>query len=207
MVWLAAYAEEHAKYPREQRIKLTPRLAELTTMALAKAFQLNVCVSMTSRTNGKCHAGYHYASIELPFGGCSLGMVLHELAHAYNRQKYHNTGHTGTFKNALSLLYHQGRPLFEKILKDAMAQMVRECQEAKERSQKLSERVQREATKRAAFEVERKTPAFKIQRLQIRIKRLETRSRRLVTLLKSARRSLGIYERMAMRKNEIKESV
>ena len=203
VTWIKAYADEHKAYPREQRIRLTPRLAELTTLALAKAFGLHVYVHMTARTVGKCWG----ATIQLPASGCSLGLVLHELAHAYNRQKYGNGGHTGTFKNALSLLYHHSRPLFEKILKDSWVQLQKERFEAKEAAYKQFYRLQKEAEKRAAAVAERKTPAYKVEKLRARIKRLESRSRRLATILKSAKRSLGIYERLASKKREVKSCV
>lgn len=203
MAWLQAYQEEHERYPREQRIKLAPRLAELATRALAKAFDLQVCVIMKNRSSGTCWPNTFFGpEIWLPASGCSLGMVLHEVAHAYNWKRWRNRGHTGTFKNALSILYHHGRPLFRDILLTAYNQIQTERLEAQERSQRLSEKVQREATKRAAFEVERRTPTYKADKLRVRIRRLESRAKRIATILKSARRSLGVYERLAAKREE-----
>ena len=172
MANLKAYRDEHQKYPREQRIKLSSRMAQLLTWELSKRFDVKLGIQgvrMSTRGNGKCHAGYGVAYIDLPYNGCSLGMVLHELAHAYNRQKYNNNGHTGTFKNALSVLYHHSRPMLKEILLKLKAQIEKERVDTAAAIAKSTARaVRTEAREKARAEF-KKSRAYRIQHLQKRI--------------------------------------
>lgn len=185
MAYLQAYREEHEKYPTEQKIKLSARMAALVTDALARLHGLKLLAIKTeSRTVG--HA-YNYG-VNLPANHCTLGLVLHELAHVYNHQRYHGDGHTGTFKNALGILYHHSRPNYKRILLNAKAQIDKENAEYRAQAERMAEREKRRNEKMQALAEKKSSRVYRIEHLTKRIAKLQSRRKRIETMIRTALR-------------------
>lgn len=201
MAWLKVYQWEHERFKWEQRILIRPEYRRLLTERLAKHWGIKVRVDFTKRNGGECVNGW---IIKLPTSNnrCPLGVILHEIAHAYDSQKYGNRGHEKTFRNCLSLIYHQSRPMLRVLLLAVKAEAKMLAMEQKAAAEKQATKIESGAIRQASREALRKSPAFKMERLRIRIKRLESRAKRIGTLLKSAKRSLSAMERIQRMKVE-----
>lgn len=184
---LEAYRKEWTQFPREQKIQLGCRMAQLVAYELGRRFDIySLHVDMTNRSSG--HAWSN--RIALPYKGCSLGMIIHELAHVYNYQKYRKHGHTGTFKNALSLIYHHSRPMMKEILLKAKATIEQEQRVFQEESRKMAIKIQSKMEREKKDKELKASRSYRIRHIEERIKNLESRKKRIETIIKSAKRSL-----------------
>lgn len=196
---LKAYRTEWERYKWEWRIKLGPRFSALATETIAKIFDLRVRVELVNRSRGTCD-GWR---ITLPYSGCSLGMVLHEIAHAYDRQKYHSSGHTGTFVNSRGVVFHHSRVRIKELLLKVKAQIDLEAIEARANAERLAKREMAQAERKQNLRQIKDSRGYRIAKAEARIKRLESKAKRLQTMLRTARRSLSALRRYEAKAKEV----
>lgn len=198
---LAIYRWEWKEFAWAWGIEVKPQYRVPLTIRLAKHYGLTLLgrVRLVTRGRGFEHSGVGFlgkqSAIDLPAWGypCKLGLILHEIAHAYDHQKLDGRGHTGTFKRALIKVQVETRTM--RVLPRMFAEIRAELAEQEARSRRRVELEARSAERRLAGKAFRKTRAHKMDQLRKRIKRLESKAKRTDTLLKSARRSLAAYER------------
>lgn len=199
MTWLKAYDIECQKYPWAQSIELSARHAELVTEKVLEILGLGTRVAMTNISWGR---GSKY-KITLPSKGCSFGMVLHEVAHAYNQHRWNGRGHTGTFKDALGIVYSLAKVRQEEILSGVKAQVDKENAEAQKNLQRMAQREIATAERKQSLRQIKDSRGYRIAKAEARIKRLESKAKRLQTMLRTARRSLSALRRYEAKAKEV----
>lgn len=204
MTWLKAYDTEHQKYPWAQRIQLSTRFAELTTEKVLTMLGLKrTRVDMINRSWGR--GSMH--QITLPSKGCSLGMVLHEVAHAYNQSRWGGRGHTGTFKDALGNVYSFAKINRKEILLSVKAQIDKEQIESKQNAEKVASREIAQAERKQNLRQIRESRGYRIAKAEAKIVKLEAKAKRLQTRIKTARRSLSALRRYEANQQNVKSTV
>ena len=192
---LKAYYREWDTYRWEWRIKLSPRFSALVAEEVAKYFNLRVRVDLTNTSRGTCDGW----NICLPYKGCKLGMILHEVAHAYNRQRYRGDGHTGTFVNAQGIVFSQSRVRIKDILLKVKAQIDQEKLEQHKIAQRLAAKEIATAERKQKSREIKSSRGYRIAKTEEKIRRLESKLKRLQTRIRTARRSLSHLKRWEQR--------
>ena len=199
MAWLKIYEWERAKFPEMWATNVVPEHRAPLTEMIAASYGFHVNVRLTKRGGGSFHrwvsgwassrGGTRGGVIKLPFPSkpCSLGVIVHELAHGLNWAEHDGTGHTGMFKHCLIKLAVEVPPRYDReFLPKLLAK-------DKEREAVVVKDMQRREAKEArevAQRAKRKTYEFKRARLEAQIKRLESRQKRVATMLYRANRRL-----------------
>lgn len=200
---LVIYRWEREKFPWHYRVNILPQYRAEVTRELALAFGLkHVYVQLTTRGGGWANTGN--GQIRLPSRAvrrCSLAMIVHEIAHHYDKKHYGGNGHRASFKKSLIKLLVEVRtyrmliPVFAKIRRDAVDRAAANAKATVAYSKKL----QREAD----FAARKKTTAYKLEKVQARAAILRTRIKRLTTALKKAERQAKALERRAVSKEKL----
>jgi hypothetical protein len=186
------YQWEADLWPWHRRVHVRPELRAFVVKAIGRRFGLNLWTELTLPWGGGRALPGGGVKLGRPGARCSLGTIIHEVAHHYDQDRFGGFGHRASFKKALHLVYaHADRAFLCKVLREAkMAATAKRAEQAR-----AAERVMREAERREEAKAKRKTRAFKMEALRKRITKNERRVKRLMTLIKSARRSLAAYER------------
>lgn len=197
------YAWERATFPNQFRTMIQPEFRNALTRKLARAYKINgVEVSLNCGAGrGWCRKTFWGWQISLPRpdAACSLGVIIHEVAHAYAGQnETENVGHSKKFKRALIKIMVESK----RLLSGIFSEIRNDVEKAGRIVAKVTERETLAAQKRAAATAFKKTRRYRIEKLQERIKRLETRRKATETRLKSARRSLNTLERLEAAKQQ-----
>lgn len=192
MSYLQIYTWEHETFPWFQRIKIRPEYRHIIARKIAHHFKI-ICryVELNTRGGGLAHG----TTIQLPNvnKSCSLGLIIHELAHLYDYQVNENSGHQKTFKKVLIKLYCElNRELVKQICDHARETVIQE----KLHLQKEAEKQMCLAQKKREQITFRRSRYYKIQMLQKRVKRLERRFKGIQTRLKTATRALNLQMRL-----------
>lgn len=201
MAHLKVYEWERQTFPWAQRIEIIPKLREPVARLIAR--QQGIFLRGVQLTKlGGGHAWFNEIALPRPDYRCSLGIIMHEIAHCVDGQKYGGNGHRATFKRALIKVYCETKQDAKHLLRNAKLQADERDREAKANL----ERLWAQSKRRADAAAYRKTREYKMDRLRERIKKLDTRMKRLATIRKSAERSLRAYERATKTRAVISQS-
>lgn len=190
MAWLKVYQWEHEKFPAEQKIDIKPQYRKEFTYKIAKALDVDleiVELNLRGRDSGRALNKYKQINLSSEKHKCSLGVILHEIAHLRDNQRNSNSGHEKTFKKTLIDVYVEYKSRF----KYAFEEIRQEEMKQREIAEKQMQRELMIAQKKQERKQFMTSDNFKIQRLQARIKRLETKHKRIGTILIKAKRSLA----------------
>lgn len=196
MAWLMAYGREHAKpeFAYAQKLMIVPSLRRFVAHEIARKVGVKLNgVQLTKRRSNSGWASYTWNTIALPIESkaLNLGVIVHEVAHLLNHQKFGGSGHTGTFWKSLISVYIDTKIDLKGILLRAKAKADEEA--AGHRADAF--RAMARAQARVAVKAKKSSRAYKMDALRKRIAKNESRIKRLSTLVKSAKRSLAAYER------------
>ena len=189
------YRWERMAFPWHWKVKVAPDLRVPLTLWLARHWKIPIWgnVQLTTRGGGRGGIGI----IKLPRAGyqCSLGLIIHELAHPYNTDRNGESvrSHGAKFRQGMIKLLCETRSF--KLVKKAVEQIRKNREESFHKGKAIAIREEKRIARVQAAKAHRKSREFKIARLKDRAKKLRTRIKRLTTNLKSAERSLRAYEK------------
>ena len=196
---LAIYRWEKEQFHWHWRVEIRPEYRVRLTQILGRRWGLgHVSVVLRTRGGGSAHSAKTWSQIALPAPRhpCSLGLILHELAHVHDFKNFGGNGHRATFKKSLIKLFVEVRSFrvmpvaFWQIRLERHRALV-EASKASRAAQAASRRLQRVGEAREAAN----SPAGRLKRVQARAKRLRTRIKRLQTALAKAERQARRLER------------
>jgi hypothetical protein len=196
MAAFKTYRWEKQTFQWHYRINILEKYRKPLTFALATHFGIRlreVQLRCKRAESGKCFQDWQMIRLPRPELKCSLGIIIHELAHLYDYQVYQHTGHQGSFRKSVIKLYVESKGIMTKTLDKVRAEIQNEEKLSHRITQKVIKKNERSLLKKQL----RKTPQHKIERLRKRIKKLETRLKRTQTLLKKAKKTLIRQEKKA----------
>lgn len=95
-MWLKFYQKEHKLFPEQSKMFVSDKDAIKISKKLCRhfKFRLHQYYGVSFYGNMKNNNGHAYRwRIKIPHN-CSILLLIHELAHCHNFQKYHNGHHT-----------------------------------------------------------------------------------------------------------------
>ena len=203
------YMWEQSRFPSNYGERVEPDVAVALTKKFAHAFEVYrdngyfkdaITVNLNNRSWGRAYP--QRGRIDLPAGGCSLGMILHEVAHLLNWKLHQGRGHTKTFKHVMIKCQVEGSHMYGKFLDEIEA----EKKLNQEKFQKQMEKVTAQSIKKAEKKSYQKTRAYRIEKTVKRIARLERKAKGIATRLKGAKRSLSALQRAEAKANIVKQA-
>jgi hypothetical protein len=188
------YEWEQKKFPWHFRVLIKPEHRWFVATELAKRFGIkDLRVQLDHRGGGLAYVMERRIRLPSSKYRCSLGLMLHEIAHVYDWTRYEGNGHRASFKKAMIKLCVEVRvmrmlpPIYARIREDR-AQMLGRIMAQNDRSQRAMLTAQRAVDRAKALKVQKKTPEYRLERARARAKALRTRIKRLQTALKKAER-------------------
>lgn len=191
------YKWERETFPNQHQIMIQPQYRIALTAKLASAFKIRGVDTLLrcGSERGWCRKTFWGWQIVLPRYNekCSLATIIHELSHAFADQNEKiSAHHSKKFKTALIKLIVESKKMLPSIFRE-----IRHEQELEKL--KLESVMQKEiikAKKSVVIKEFKKSREYRIVKLKERIKRLERKQKSIGTRLKSAKRSLGMLERL-----------
>lgn len=206
------YAWEHEKFPWHYRIRIAPEHRWAVATELSKRFGIkDMRVQLDRRGGGEAFVMERRIRLPSHRYGCSLGLILHEIAHVYDWIHYEGNGHRASFKKAMiklsieTRMYRHLIPIYAKIRQERAEVMKRRVAQS-ERSQRVIAAADRAAQRKIALKAEKKTPEYRLASAKARSKALATRIKRLVTAQRKADRQVRALERVVAKRPELVES-
>lgn len=119
---LKVYQWEEKTFPWQQKVNITPNLRREVTLRLAASLGIKVIeveTTLRGRDRGRAWPSVRRIALPTRLHNCSLGIILHELAHLWNYQLHQNRGHRLTWKRTLIKTYVESRKYLKPTLLEA----------------------------------------------------------------------------------------
>jgi len=206
------YSWEKGQFKWHFGIQIKPEDRWRVATELAKRFGIkDLRVMLDRRGGGSAYVMERRIRLPTHRYSCSLGLIIHEIAHVYDWVHYEGNGHRASFKKAMIKLSIETRmyryliPIYAQIRKERAES--RAAYNARvERSQRAMAAADRAVGRKIALKAEKKTPEYRLASAKARSKTLATRIKRLQTAQKKADRQVRALERVVAKKPELVES-
>jgi hypothetical protein len=200
------YAWEHRQFKWHYAVKIAYEHRRRVAIELAKKFGIkDLRVDLDTRGGGRAFVMQRRIRLPSWRHPCSLGLILHEIAHVWDWIHLEGNGHRASFKKAMIKLAIETRamrylpPIFAQIRLEEAARLA-QARKGWDRSRRAQEAAQRAVDRRLALRERKKTPEWRLEHARARIKALGTRIKRLQTAQRKAERQARALERVVARR-------
>lgn len=200
------YAWEHRQFKWHYAVKIAYEHRRRVATDLAKRFGIkDLRVDLDRRGGGEAFVMQRRIRLPTWRHECSLGLILHEIAHVWDWIHLEGNGHRASFKKSMIKLAIETRalrylvPIYAQIRAEEAARLA-QIRNGHARAQRAQDAAQRAVDRRLALKERRKTPEWRLEQARARDKALGTRIKRLQTAQKKAQRQVRALERVVDKK-------
>lgn len=200
------YAWEHRQFKWHYAVKIAYEHRRRVAVDLARRFGIrDLRVDLDTRGGGRAFVMQRRIRLPSWRHDCSLGLILHEIAHVYDWIHLEGNGHRASFKKCMIKLSIETRamrylpPIFAQIRVEEAARLT-QVRKGYARAQRAQDAAQRAVDRRLALKERRKTPEWRLEQARARDKALGTRIKRLLTAQRKAQRQARALERVVARR-------